>query len=274
MPDTPSRLLVLGAHPDDAEFHAGGLVTFYREFGHEVKIVSVTDGSAGHHEFPRAELAAIRSIEAAASGAVVGAAYDVWDFPDGELQPTLEVRRRIIAEIRRFAPDLVLTHRLNDYHPDHRAVSQAVQDASFMVRVPNIVPEVPALRCDPVVAYMTDLFTKPNPFSPDVVLDVTDQLGTILAMLSCHASQVFEWLPYVSGYPGDVPEDEEEQLVWLREWYTERCRRRVERFRDHLIAAYGESRGRQIEFAEFYEISEYASPLDEAARARLFPFLS
>jgi LmbE family N-acetylglucosaminyl deacetylase len=234
-------------------------------------MVSVTDGGAGHHQKPRAEMAAIRRREAAASGRVLGAVYETWDFPDGELLPTLEVRRRIIAEIRSFAPDLVLTHRTSDYHPDHRAVGQAVQDASFLVTVPHVVPGVPPLERDPVVAYMVDLFTKPCPLAPDVVIDVTDQVDTIVAMLACHASQVFEWLPYLAGLLDRVPEGEEERRAWLRAWFTRQVRPRAERFRDALVAAYGPKRGSQIEFAEVYEISEYAAAADATTLRRLFP---
>ena len=153
MTDHPLRLLILGAHPDDAEFHCGGLISIYRQLGHEVKIVSVTNGAAGHHQRSADELSRIRRQEAGAVAERIGASYDVWEFPDGELQPTLEVRRRIIREIRTFAPNLVLTHRTNDYHPDHRAVGQAVQDASFTVTVPLIVPDTAALRRDPVVTF-------------------------------------------------------------------------------------------------------------------------
>ena len=133
------RLLILGAHPDDADVHAGGLASIYRQLGHVVKMISVTDGGAGHHQRSSAELAEIRRAEAAAAGKVIGAAYETWGNPDGELQPTLEVRHQIIREIRTFQPDLLLTHRTNDYHPDHRAVGQVVQDASYMVTVPLVV---------------------------------------------------------------------------------------------------------------------------------------
>ena len=149
MSNEPLRLLVLGAHPDDAEFHAGGLAKIYRELGGVVKMVSLTDGSAGHFQRPPAELGPIRRVEAAAAGRVIGAAYETWDIPDGQLMPTLEVRERVIREIRTFAPDLVLTHRTCDYHPDHRAVGQLVQDASYLVTVPNVLRDVPALRKDP-----------------------------------------------------------------------------------------------------------------------------
>jgi N-acetylglucosamine malate deacetylase 1 len=271
MPDEVLKLLIFGAHPDDAEYHAGGLAAVYRELGHTVRMISLTNGGAGHHERPPALLAGMRRAEAAAAGRVIGAAYETWDIPDGELMPTLEVRQRVIREIRTFAPHLVLTHRPYDYHPDHRAVGQLVQDASYLVTVPNVLPEVPALFKDPVVAYMADLFTKPCPLEPDVVLDVTDRLDTIVRMLACQRSQVFEWLPYEEGILHTVPADEEEKLAWLRQWYLRHIRPRADRFRKELIAAFGPERGRQIEAAEVFEISEYAGRADEEKLRRLFP---
>jgi N-acetylglucosamine malate deacetylase 1 len=270
MSDQPLRLLILGAHPDDAEYHAGGLAALYRRAGHEVKMVSMTDGSAGHHETPREALAAIRRQEAAAAGRVIGAAYDVWEFPDGELMPTLDVRRRVIREIRSFAPDLLLTHRVYDYHPDHRAVGQAVQDACFLVRVPHVVPEVPALRKDPVVAYLPDLFTRPCPLSPDVAIDISDQIDSIAAMLACHSSQVFEWLPYLDGVGHEVPKEENDRRAWVRAWFSRSIRPRADRFRQALTAEYGEARASAIQYAEAYEISQYAAPADRQSLHRLF----
>ena len=202
---SPPRVLVLGAHPDDAEYAAGGLASLMVEAGHIVKFVSVTDGAAGHHFRPPNELRAIRRREARAAGTVLGIPYAVWNNPDGHLLPTLDVRIQILRELRTFVPDLVLTHRPCDYHPDHRAVGQAVQDASYLVTVPRVVPEVPALRKDPIVAYMTDLFTRPNPLRADLVLDVTDRIETILSMLACHASQMFEWLPYNERRENELP---------------------------------------------------------------------
>lgn len=270
MTTDPLRMLVLGAHPDDAEFHAGGLITIYRQLGHFVKIVSVTNGAAGHHALSAQELAAVRKLEAQAVAGLTGVEFDVWDFPDGQLQPTLDVRYRIIREIRTFDPDLVLTHRTNDYHPDHRAVGQAVQDASYMVTVPLSVPDVPALRRDPVVAYMADLFTKPCPLEPDVVIDVSAQFDAIVAMLDCHRSQVYQWLPYNRGLLEEVPVEPAERLKWLAAWFAVRPRAIADRFREALVAAYGDA-GQTIEMAEAYEISEYAAELDADRRGRLFP---
>src|SRR4029079_10180148 len=110
---TPLRLLVLGAHPDDCEYHAGGLAAIYRRAGHAVKMVSVTNGQSGHFRISGEPLVKIRRAEAAAAAAVMKAKSAVWDYPDGRLQPTIEVREQIIREIRSFRPDLVLTHRAN-----------------------------------------------------------------------------------------------------------------------------------------------------------------
>jgi N-acetylglucosamine malate deacetylase 1 len=272
MPADPLRLLILGAHPDDAEYHAGGLAAIYREAGHVVKMLSATDGRAGHHLQPGPLLVEIRREEARAAALLIGALSEVWDLPDGALQPTLELRERIICELRQFQPDLVLTHRPNDYHPDHRALGQAVQDASYMVTVPAICPEVPILRRDPVVGYLPDLFTRPVPLEPHVVIDVSPQFDTIVRMLACHVSQFFEWIPFNERRTDTVPTDAAGRLAWLRDWYAAKLRPYAHRYRQALAAACGDQRAAAIEFCEVFEISEYAAPLDEAARKKLFWF--
>jgi N-acetylglucosamine malate deacetylase 1 len=270
---SPLRLLILGAHPDDAEYHAGGLAALYRAAGHHVKMISATDGQSGHFQISGKALSEIRREEARRSGETIGATYEVWNHPDGKLFPTLEFREQIIREFRTYEPDLVLTHRLNDYHPDHRAVGQAVQDASYLVTVPPICPETPILRKDPVVAYLPDLFTRPNPLRADVVFDIAPQLPAIVQMLACHESQFYEWIPYNERRLADVPKDPAMRFEWLTNWFAEKLRPRAQQFRDSLVAKYGPERGGQIEFCEAFEISEYASPLDPAARKRLFWFL-
>ena len=265
------RLLILGAHPDDAEYHAGGLATIYRQLDRPVKMISVTDGSAGHHQRLPAELIGLRRAEAANAGAVIGAIYETWDFPDGRLEPTLEVRHRIIQEIREFQPDLLLTHRTCDYHPDHRAVGQCVQDASYMVTVPHVVPNVPALHKDPVVAFLPDLFTRPAPLRADVIIDVSEQMESIAMMLACHRSQLFEWLAYEADILDTVPEDESQKLAWVRSWLDRHLQPRVERFRHELINHFGDAKGTAMQFIEVFEISEYARQPDTRLIRHLFP---
>jgi LmbE family N-acetylglucosaminyl deacetylase len=270
MAERPLKLLILGAHPDDAEYAAGGIAALYRAAGHTVKMVSLTDGGAGHHWRTSADLVKVRRAEAAEAGKVIGAEYVTWDFPDGRLEPSLALRERVIRELRTFQPDLVLAHRTNDYHPDHRAAGQVVQDASYMVTVPLVVPDVPILRKDPVVACLPDLFTRPCPLRPDVVLDLEPHLESIVRMLACHCSQVFEFLPYNEGIDDQVPAAEGDKLPWLRAWFSRHIAPRADRFREALIAAWGQERGRAARHIEAFEISEYAARLDDAARRRLF----
>lgn len=269
--DHKPRLLILGAHPDDAEYHGGGLASIYRQLDRPVKMISVTDGSAGHYRRTPAELVQLRRSEAANAGHVIGATYETWDFPDGSLEPTLDVRRRIIQEIREFQPDLVLTHRTCDYHPDHRAVGQCVQDASYMVTVPHVVPTVPALRKDPVVAFLPDLFTRPAPMRADVILDISEQMTTIAKMLACHRCQLFEWLAYHDELLDTVPEEESQKLEWVRSWIERHVKPRAERFREQLIDQCGEAMGKSMDFIEVFEISEYARQPDADLIRHLFP---
>jgi len=267
------RLLIIGAHPDDADYAAGGTAALYRAAGHVVKMVSLTNGDAGHHRLRGRELAKRRLAEATAAGAIIGASYDVLDHHDGELLPTLENRRQVIRLIRTFGPDLVLTHRPNDYHPDHRYTSQLVQDAAYMVTVPPIVPDVPHLRRDPVIAYLPDDFQKPYPFEPAVFVDVGGVLDKIVAMLHCHESQFYEWLPYNTGQESQVPKDAESRRDWLGAQVRSRLRARTEEFHTMLMDAYGPERSAGIQYVEAFEACEYGAPLDAAARQRLFSFV-
>ncbi|MFL5244527.1 MAG: PIG-L deacetylase family protein [Gemmataceae bacterium] len=270
MADEKLRLLIIGAHPDDADYHAGGLAALYRAAGHVVKMVSMTDGSAGHQTLRGSELAKRRKAEAAASGAVIGASYDVYDNPDGGLFPSLEVRSQVIRLIRMFRPDLVLTHRPNDYHPDHRYTSMLVQDAAYLVTVPAVVPDTPHLSRDPVIAYLPDHFQKPYPFQPAVVVDVGDVFDEIVAMLHCHTSQFYEWLPFNQG--NQVPSGDDERRHWLAAAVRARLEKLADRYRALLVKTYGPKRGQEIRTIEAFEACEYGAPLDEAAIRLLFPF--
>jgi LmbE family N-acetylglucosaminyl deacetylase len=270
MSTAPLRLLILGAHPDDADYAAGGLAALYRAAGHVVQMVSLTNGDAGHHLKPGRELAARRRQEAAAAGAVIGAAYDCWNNHDGELLPTLDNRRQVIRLMRTFRPDLVLTHRPYDYHPDHRYCSQLVQDACYMVTVPAIADDTPHLAGNPVVAYLPDDFQRPYPFAPAVVIDVGKVVERIVDMLHCHSSQFYEWLPYNTGIADQVPADDAGRRDWLAAQTRDRLRARALKYRELLRERYGRERGDMVQYAEAFEACEYGAPLDDAAVRRLF----
>jgi LmbE family N-acetylglucosaminyl deacetylase len=269
----PLRILAIGAHPDDADIKAGGTAAQWCAAGHVVRLVSVCDGSAGHQTVWGPPLAQRRRAEAQAAAAVIGATYEVWDHPDGELQPTLDARRRIIRLIRSFRPDLLLTHRPADYHPDHYYTGLLVQEAAYMVTVPAVCPDVPHLPRSPVILYFSDAFRKPCRFEPHVVVDIGAEVDKVVAMLACHESQFFEWIPYNAGYLDQVPAGAPARRAWLAERFRRRLRPLAERYRRLVVRSYGPERGGRVEYVEAFEVSEYGAPLDAAAQARLFPFL-
>lgn len=269
----PLRILVLGAHPDDPDIKAGGTCAKWSALGHQVRLVSLTDGSAGHHRQHGPALAERRRAEARAAGALIGARYDVLGHPDGELLPTLEARREVIRLIRSFAPDLLFTHRPNDYHPDHRYTATLVQDAAYMVTVPAVCPDTPHLSRNPVILYLSDDFRRPAPFRPDVVVDIGPEMDRLMGMLHCHESQFYEWLPANGLLPADVPADDADRRRWLAEMMRRRLRPLADRYREELVRTYGPEHGGRVEYIEAFEVSEYGAPLDDDARARLFPFL-
>jgi LmbE family N-acetylglucosaminyl deacetylase len=271
MASEPLKLLIIGAHPDDADYAGGGIAALYRAAGHTVRMISVTNGAAGHHLNPGPEMVKRRRAEAAAAGAAIGATYETWDNPDGGLLPTLEARYQVIRLIRSFKPDLLLTHRPNDYHPDHRYTSQLVQDAAYLVTVPSVVADTPHLRRDPVIAYLPDDFQKPYPLAATVAVDVDSVLDKIVGMLDCHESQFYEWLPYNHGW--EVPADKQGRRAWLAEQTKARLKGRADKYRDLLVQLYGRERGSKVQCAEAFEPCEYGAPLDEAARKQLFPFV-
>lgn len=263
------NVLVFGAHPDDPDFKAGGVAWLYGRAGHRVKFVSLTNGDAGHHEIGGVELARRRYAETQNVARVLGLAeYQVLDNHDGELEPTLPNRRQVIRIIREFEPDLILCPRPNDYHPDHRYASQLVQDAAYMVTVPNIVALTGHLRRNPAIAYCSDNFQKPYPFTPDVVVDVGEAMPAKLDALHCHTSQVYEWLPYNAMIEDDVPVGDANRRAWLETRYAARFEEIANRFRGLLVKRYGPDRGATVRYAEAFEGCEYGSPLQE----QLFPF--
>ena len=215
--DGKLNIIAIGAHPDDCDQRAGGTAAKYAALGHRVRFVSVTNGDAGHQTEGGGALAARRRAEAQAAGRRIGIDYIVLDNHDGELLPSLAVREQIIRQIRLWNADLVLAPRPNDNHPDHRYTGILVQDAAYMVVVPNITPDTPALRKNPIFMYFEDRFEKPAPFRPDVAVSIDDVIEKKIDMMNAHVSQMYEWLPWVDGTLERVPKDSAERRRWLRE---------------------------------------------------------
>lgn len=262
------RVIAFGAHPDDCDGRAGGLAAKYAAAGHLVKFVSLTNGDAGHYVQGGGTLAQRRRAEAAEAGRRIGITYEVLDNHDGELLPTLEVRRQVIRLIREWRADIVLAPRPNDYHPDHRYTGILVQDAAYMVTVPNVVSDTPALAKNPVFLYFADSFTRPQPFRPDVVVAIDEVMEKKIEMLDAHVSQMYEWLPWHEQKLAEVPKEPAARKQWLAK---QRSSRVPPEWKQALEKWYG-AKAATVEHAEAFEIAEYGRRPDDAEIRKLFPF--
>lgn len=280
------KVLIIGAHEDDIEFRNAGMTVKFKKLGHDVRFLCVSDGSAGHHILTPEKTAIVRKEETQKVAKILGIQYDVWDIPDGKVIPDLETRERMIRYIREYAPDIICTHRINDYHPDHRAVAQLVQDASYLLIVPHLCPESPAMSEMPVIMQNVDSFKYPE-FQADVIIDIDDEIETKLECVKCHRSQIYEWLPFTEGET--VPESEEEKIEWMKgmnitadttdeevmaapRGYSVRFAKVAARFRKELIEKYGQERGSRVRYAEALMLSEYGKQLTEETKKIYFPF--
>src|SRR5947209_15328514 len=214
-PGEKIRVIAFGAHPDDCDIRSAGTAAKFAAMGHHVKFVSVTNGDAGHQSEGGGMLAKRRRAEAMESGRRLGVTYEVLDNHDGELLPTLNVRQQIIRRIRQWNADIVLAPRPNDYHPDHRYTGVLVEDAAYMVVVPNVCPDTPPLRKNPVFLYFEDGFQRPQPFRPDVAIAIDEVFSKKIDALDSHRSQFYEWLPWVDGKLDSVPRDAADRKAWL-----------------------------------------------------------
>jgi LmbE family N-acetylglucosaminyl deacetylase len=265
--DGKLRIIAFGAHPDDCDGRAGGTAIKWAALGHHVKFVSVTSGDAGHQSQGGGALALRRRAEAKEAGKRFGIdEYETLDNHDGELVPSLEVRQQIIRRIRQWNADLVLGPRPWDYHPDHRYTGVLIQDAAYMVVVPNICPDTPALRRNPVFMY----FQEPYPFRPDVAVGIDDVVDKKVYATDAHTSQMYEWLPWVAGNLDKVPQDPKARLEWLR--MSRGGGRGVsDVIRETLKKWYG-AQADSIRAAEAFEVCEYGRRPSEQELRRLFPF--
>lgn len=264
------RAIAFGAHPDDCEIRVGGTAALWSDMGHAVKFVSTTNGDAGHHELRGADLARRRRGEAEEAARRLGVEVEVLHFHDGELMPTLELRREIIRLIRDWRADVVLGPRPNDYHPDHRNTGIAMQDAAYLVVVPSLVAQAAALTRNPVFLYYEDRFQRPNPFRADIAVAVDSVIDRKMAALDAHVSQFYEWLPWVEGNAAEVPADAAGRLEWIG---RTRAMPVTSASRAALVRWYGEAQGSRVRHAEPFEICEYGAQPDEARLRELFPML-
>ena len=268
------RVMVIGAHPDDADNLAGGTAIKFAREGARVRFVSACNGDKGHHEMVCRDLAERRKAEAARAAAVFGIErYDVMDAPDCTIEPDIVQRDKFTRLIREFAPHLIFTHRLCDYHADHRATSQIVQDVAYMLGVPRWCADVPIPDVKPAIFFLSDDFTSPRPFRADAIVPIDDVMDQMLDAMREHVSQFFEWLPFdMRMPPEDVPSpsDITASCNFVDKWWCQKKRNDACRFADQLREFVPE--GPMPKNVEAFEMSEYGRTLSHAEIVQLFSF--
>ena len=272
--DGKLRIICFGAHPDDCELKAGGVALLWSALGHHVKFVSVTNGDIGHWRDAGGPLARRRKAEVEAAARILGITTEVLDIHDGELLPTLENRRAITRLIREWKADIVMSHRPNDYHPDHRYTGVLVQDSAFMVGVPHFCPDVRPLKANPVFLFYSDNFQKPNSFTPDIAVSLDMVIEKKLDALDTLVSQFYEGgaLGSADLIPSN-PKKQAERRREVRDAFAKRSQTVAQKYRDGLTQWYGKEGAAKIGHAEAFEICEYGRRPDKKEIAKLFPFL-
>jgi LmbE family N-acetylglucosaminyl deacetylase len=273
--DGKLRIIAFGAHPDDCELREGGCAAKWAALGHHVKFVSVTNGDIGHWSMAGGPLAKRRAAEVVETSKLLGIDHEVLDIHDGELMVTMENRRTICRLIREYKADVVISHRPNDYHPDHRYVGVLVMDAAYMVTVPFFCPDVPYLTKNPVFLFSEDNFQRPNPFTADIAVAIDDVIEKKLAAVEALHSQFFEG--GANGHAGLVPDMTNAEKVAarkkeVRENFSKRFASTATKYRAPLEKYYGKDVADKTGYAEAFEVCEYGRrPAPEEIR-KLFPF--
>ena len=208
-PVEPSRVLVIGAHPDDPEFGCAGTVAKWAQAGQQITYVLLTSGDKGSHnpEMTPGEVASMREKEQEQAATELGVKGVVFlRHPDGILENTLALRREVTEIIRRYRPHVVMTidpWRHYQLHPDHRAAGQVALDAIYAARELFIFPEQLVGGAEPWRVSEVYLFWTDN---ADYWEDITDCLDLRLSALKRHQSQV----------EGRVPQLEERIRAWTK----------------------------------------------------------
>jgi LmbE family N-acetylglucosaminyl deacetylase len=207
MPEyTPSVVLSIHAHPDDQEFSVAGTLARWARAGSQVYSVVVTSGDAGsndpkHDGRFKQELAAIREAEQQAANDLIGVKETIFlRYPDGILQPSLELRRDLTRVIRKVKPDVVVAgdptmrfHGNYINHPDHRTAADVAIDAVFPSAGTRLIfPELLEEGFEPHnVRYLYMHGSDKN----DTFIDISETIAIKVQALKQHKSQLGDWDP-------------------------------------------------------------------------------
>ncbi len=270
MKNKEKRVIVICAHPDDAELTTGGTAILLSRSGYKVKLVSLTNGNKGHHKGTKNEIAIRRYNETQEVKKRMNCEYEILNNEDGELEANLKNRMEVIRLIREWKADIVITHPSYDYHPDHRNTSLLVQDAAFLVNVPKILPEVPALTESPLFLYTRGRYADRQKPNPDIVVDITPVVREKAYIIDAHASQIYEWLPWINRSNKIIPDTQEEKIEYILKEYVLKRGEIKEKDR-HVVEKWYGSRAKEVKTIEAFEICEFGRAVNDQDIRELFP---
>ena len=261
----PQRVMVIGAHPDDADIICGCTAAKLVRKGARVKFVAVCNGNIGHHKLSRKETAATRRQETLNAAKVLGLdGYDIYGYSDAGVPNDISTRELIARKIQEFEPDIVITHRDCDYHVDHRTVGTLVKDCGYMLGCPHWIEGSKALRRRPLILLMSDVFTVPRVMRPDILIAADPYIEKWCDALDCQVSQFYEWLAWDKGIEDEVAAigDRKTNIAmrnaYLMKYWANRKVNDANRFADAWREQYP---GKPVpKMLEAYEISEYGRP--------------
>lgn len=203
-PYTPESAMAIFAHPDDIEFSCAGTIAQWTKAGTRVCYLLLTSGDVGIAEpgMTRAKATEIREAESRTAAEIVGV-HDIVFLrePDGMLEATIALRKRIVREIRRFRPEVVIcgdptvVWAGKDYinHPDHRAAALAAIEAVFPAAgQPNLFEE---LAEEGLTAFKVRKVYATTWDHADEVIDIEKSIETKITSLRAHVSQMGDWDP-------------------------------------------------------------------------------
>ena len=267
----PLRIIAFGAHPDDAELKASGVAALWAAAGHKVKFVAMTNGDVGHFAQAGGPLARRRKAEVAECARILGIENEVLDIHDGELTPSLENRKAMARLIREWQADVVMGHRPNDYHPDHRYTGVLMDDTAVVVVAPFFVPDTPPTVRNPVYMYYSDNFQEPTPFKPSIVVGIDEVADKKWQCISAMPSQFGDKDSWQGRTLPNVPAGDREREAYLVDIVKRRNSAVADQYREQLVALYGPERGKQIKYAEAFQLTQYGrqAPADELKK--MFP---
>lgn len=269
------RVLIITAHPDEAEEYAGGTIALFSKSGAAVKVASLSNGDVGHWRMTKEDLAVRRKNEALAAGKILGiSSYEILDNHDGELMPDIALRKEVVRIIREWQPDVVITflEMFAGGHADNMAVAQTVRQGAGLSLAPLFLPEVPVLTKKPVFLVMRDYYSKSFPHKPDFVIPIDKVIELKYKSFAAHASQFFEFAPWQRGLLEEVPKEEKEQRAYFEKYWGEFSTISAE-MRNWLAEWYGQAIAEQFTYAEEFEYASNSRHLNREEIIKLFPML-